>query len=252
MIRSARANPLAAIGAVLLVDLVLLLSLDVVTGAAAILLELLLVPLAGLPLRRLAARAVTVVVAAVLIAVSVALYGRGGGDLLLALGLVRISDGSLMLAAATALRLVAIGLPAAVLFTDLDATRLADALGQRLHLPDRFVLAGLAGVRLFEVLGDDWRAIALARRARGVGDAGRLRRAPGQAFSLLVVALRRAVVLATAMEARGLGAPGRRTWSRPSSFGRADAVVVACGVVVAAGSLIAGVAAGTYRLVFVP
>jgi energy-coupling factor transporter transmembrane protein EcfT len=250
--RVARANPLAAIGVALLVDLVLLLSLDAVTATAAIVLVVAFVPLAGIPLRRLAIRTAVVAGAAVLVAVTVLLYGRGSGTVYLAVGFAQISDGSIMLAVATALRLIAVALPSVVLLTDLDATRLADALGQRLHLPDRFVLAGLAGVRLFEVLGEDWRTIALARRARGVGDRGRLRRLPGQAFTLLVVALRRAVALATAMEARGLGAPGPRTWSRPSTFGRTDLVVLVAGVVVAAGSVAVGLLAGTYRFVFVP
>jgi energy-coupling factor transport system permease protein len=249
--RVARANPLAAIGVVLLVDLVLLLSLDAVTAAAAIVLAAVCTPLAGVPLRRLAPRTAAVAGAAVLVAVTVVLYGRGSGTTYVSVGFVRISDGSISLAVATALRLLAVALPAVVLLIDLDATRLADALGQRLHLPDRFVLAGLAGVRLFEVLGDDWRTIALARRARGVGDAGRIRRLPGQAFTLLVVALRRAVALATAMEARGLGAPGRRTWSRPSTFGRTDLVLLLAGIVVAGGSVAAGLIAGTYRFVFV-
>ena len=58
------------------------------------------------------------------------------------------------------------------------------------------------------------------------------------------------VALATAMEARGLGAPGPRTWSRPSTFGRTDLVVLLSGVLVAGGSVAVGLAAGTYRLVF--
>jgi energy-coupling factor transport system permease protein len=251
MVRVARANPVCAIAAVLGIDLALLLSLDSVTAATAIGIELLLLPLAGLPLVRLARRILPLVAGALLIAASTALYGRGSGTVRFAWGLVEVSDGTLALALAAALRLLAITVPAVVLLADLDATRLADGLGQRLHLPDRFVLAGLAGVRLFEVLGDDWRAIALARRARGVGDAGRIRRLPGQVFTLLVVAIRRAVALATAMEARGLGAPGQRTWSRPSTFGRADLVVVLSGFLVAGGSVAVGLAAGTYRLVFV-
>lgn len=251
MTRVARANPLSTIGVVLLVDLVLLLSLDAVTATAAIVLIAVCTPLAGIPLRRLALRTGAVTGAALLVAVTVVLYGRPSGTVYFAAGLAEVTDGSISLAVATALRLLAVALPAVVLLTDLDATRLADALGQRLHLPDRFVLAGLAGIRLFEVLGEDWRMIALARRARGVGDRGRLRRLPGQAFTLLVVALRRAVALATAMEARGLGAPGPRTWSRPSTFGRADLVVLLAGLLVAGGSLAVGLAAGTYRLVLV-
>lgn len=251
MVRVARANPVSAIGVVLLIDLALFLSIDAVTALTAIVLEVLLLPLAGLPARRAARRILPLLGAAVLLALSTALYGRGSGTVRLDWGLVEMSDGSLALALAAGLRLLAITIPAVVLLTDLDATRLADALGQRLRLPDRFVLAGLAGVRLFEVLGDDWRAIALARRARGVGDSGRVRRLPGQVFTLLVVAIRRAVALATAMEARGLGAPGPRTWSRRSTFGRPDLVVLLSGVLVAGGSLAVGLAAGTYRLVFI-
>ena len=68
-------------------------------------------------------------------------------------------------------------------------------------------------------------------------------------FALLVVALRRATLLATAMEARGLGAAERRTWSRPSLFGRPDAGVLAAGVLVAAVAVAVGVATGSYRVV---
>ncbi|RIX28290.1 energy-coupling factor transporter transmembrane component T family protein [Amnibacterium setariae] len=249
MTRVAAVNPLTAIGVVLLIDLVLLLSLDAVTATAAVVLVALFAPLARVPLGRLAPRTAAVAVASVLVALTVLLYGRESGTVHLRIGLVAVSDGSIALAIATGLRLLAVALPAVVLLTDLDATRLADALGQRLHLPDRFVLAGLAGVRLFEVLGEDWRTIALARRARGVGDRGRVRRLPGQAFALLVVALRRAVALATAMEARGLGAPGPRTWSRPSRFGRPDLAVLLAGLVVAGGAVAAGLIAGTYRFV---
>lgn len=251
MTRAALPNPLTVLGTVLLVNVVLLLSLDTPTAAAALVLELLLLPVAGVPFRRLAPRLGLLAVAALFVLLSAALYGRGGGRVHLEWGLVQVSDGSLAIALASVLRLFAIALPALVLFADLDATRLADALGQRMHLPTRFVLSALAAIRLFEVLGDDWRTISLARRARGVGDAGRVRRIPGQVFALFVVALRRAVVLATAMEARGLGAPGPRTWSRPSRFGRADLVLLACGLVVAVVSVSVGLSAGTYRLVFV-
>jgi energy-coupling factor transport system permease protein len=248
--RLAAANPVALIGAGLLVDVVLLLSLDPVTAGVAVLLELVLVPLSGLPPARVARRSLPVLLAALLAGGTVALYGRVGGVVHLTWGLVTVSDGSLLLALTTALRILAIALPAIVLLADLDATRLADALAQRLHLPARFVLAGLAAFRLTEVFAEDWRTIALARRARGVADAGRLRRLPGQVFALLVVALRRATSLATAMEARGLGAPGRRTWSRPSRFGRADLVVLASGLLVAGGAVAIGLATHSFRVVF--
>lgn len=243
-----RINPLTAIGVALLVDLVLLASVDAVTAGVAVLGEALLAPLTGIPPLRLGRRATVLLAAAAVAGATIALYGRTAGAVHLQWGLVVVSDGSLQLALATALRILAIGLPAAILLAGMDATRLADALGSRLHLPARFVLAGLAAVRLVEVFGEDWRTIALARRARGVGDAGRIRRMPSQVFALLVVALRRATLLATAMEARGLGSVEQRTWSRPSRFGGADLAVLVAGVLVAGLAVGVGLATGSYRV----
>src|SRR3978361_2189009 len=130
-----------------------------------------------------------------------------------------MTGGSITLAIATTLRVLAIGLPAVVLFITIDPTDLADGLAQVLHLPSRFVLGGLAGLRLVGLFLDDWRSLQLARRARGVGDAGRIRRFFSLGFALLVLSIRRGSKLATAMEARGFGAQGRRTYARESTFG---------------------------------
>ncbi|MFM9701374.1 energy-coupling factor transporter transmembrane component T family protein, partial [Streptomyces europaeiscabiei] len=77
-----------------------------------------------------------------------------------------------------------------------------------------------------------WRTMTLARRARGLGDHGALRRFLCMAFVLLVFAVRRGTTLATAMEARGFGAPVERTWSRPSRLHPRDGVALAGAVVV--------------------
>ena len=140
---------------------------------------------------------------------------------------MRISEGSLTLALATFFRVLAIGLPAVVLFVTVDPTDLADGLAQLLRLPARFVLGALAGMRLLGLLTDDWRALALARRARGVADTGRVRRVLGMAFALLVLSIRRGSTLATAMEARGFGGTGPRTWARESRFGWREWVLLA-------------------------
>lgn len=247
--RLARANPLALLGAALVVDVALLASIDAVTAGTAVVLELLLAPLAGVPARALLARGGAALLAAALLAVTVALYGQGHGRVYLSLGALVVSDGSLALATASLLRVLAIALPAVVLLAGLDATRLADALAQQLRLPARFVLAALAAVRLVETLRDDWATIALARRARGVGDGARLRRLPRQAFALLVVALRRASALATTMEARGLGAPGPRSWTRRAAFSGVDAAVLAAGLLVAAVAVVTGLTTGSWRAV---
>jgi energy-coupling factor transporter transmembrane protein EcfT len=247
--RLSGANPLALLGAALVVDVALLASIDAVTAGTAVALELLLVPLARVQARSLLARGGAALLAAALLALTVALYGRQHGHVYIALGLLVVSDGSLGLAVATFLRVLAIALPAVVLLTGLDATRLADALAQQLRLPARFVLAALAAVRLVDVLAEDWRTIALARRARGVGDGGRVRRLPAQVFGLLVVALRRASTLATTMEARGLGAPGPRTWTRAAVLTRTDGVVLVAGLAVAVVAVSVGIATGSWRAV---
>ena len=112
----------------------------------------------------------------------------------------------------------------------MDPTDLADGLAQVARLPARFVLGSLAGVRLLTLFTDDWRTLGLARRARGLGDTGRMRRWLSMAFALLVLAIRRGSRLATAMEAKGFGATGpdapTRTWARPSRLTGADLVGV--------------------------
>ena len=99
------------------------------------------------------------------------------------------------------------------------------------------------------LMAADWKALERARRARGVGDASRIRSFLRGAFSLLVFALRRSGKLATTMEARGFGAAGTRTWARVSRMRAADALLMAVAVVVPAIALAASVWAGTFALV---
>ena len=92
--------------------------------------------------------------------ISVSLYGKTSGAVLVNLGdVVVISQGSLYLALATFLRVAAIAVPGVILALGLDPTDLADGLVQILHLPSRFVYGGLAGMRMFTLLQDDWRAL---------------------------------------------------------------------------------------------
>ncbi|MFZ5871678.1 MAG: energy-coupling factor transporter transmembrane component T family protein [Actinomycetota bacterium] len=247
----ARANPVAKLAVATVLSLGLLLTVDVVTAGTALLLELACLPWAGVGLAALLRRGWIVVVAAVPAGVVTALLGVDAGGVLLALGPVTVTDGSLTSGAAIGLRILAIGLPGIVLLATTDPTDLADALAQVLRLPHRFVLAALAGTRLMGVLGEEWQQLALARRARGLGDdglLGRARTSAGQVFALLVLALRRAATLATAMEARGFGASTERTWARPSRFTARDALVVLGGVALTAAATLAGVLAGTWQL----
>jgi len=241
-----RLNPVAAIAASLLPALLLVSTIDVTSAAVALGLQLLLMPALGIPPRLLLRRAAPVLIAAPFAALTIAMYGRESGRVYAEFLLVRISDGSLELALATFLRILAIALPAIALFTRPDATRLGDALGQNLRLPSRFVLGSVAALRLLTVLGDDARTLERARRARGLGDRSRLRRLGGQVFGLLVLAIRRGSALAIGMEARGFGAPGPRTWWRPSPWRASDTVVVVIAVAVAVIAVAAAVVTGSF------
>ncbi|GAA1466090.1 energy-coupling factor transporter transmembrane component T family protein [Microbacterium thalassium] len=248
----AEINPVAKLGAAALIAVPLVFTLDVVSAAVALALELVLIPFAGLGWREFWARTWPVWLAAPLTGVTIALYGQASGQVYVEWLAVRVSEGSLLLAAATTLRVLAIALPSVVLFVTVDPTDLADGLAQVLKLPARFVLGALAGLRMVGLFLDDWRALELARRARGVADRGRIRRFVGMAFALLVLSIRRGAKLATAMEARGFGAPGPRTWARESRFGAREFLLLAIGAAIAAVAVGAAIAAGTWNLILGP
>lgn len=231
--RLAQINPVAKLAAALVISLALIPTIDWVSAAVALVAELILFCFSGLSVRMVAVRLIPIWIAAPLAGLTTVLYGQTSGTVHAHWLFIEISDGSLALGAATALRVLAIGVPAVLLFITIDPTDLADGLAQVLRLPSRFVLGGLAGLRLVGLFIEDWRALTLARRARGIADRGRIRRMLGQAFALFVLSIRRGSKLATAMEARGFGAPGRRSWARPSTFGAGDWLVVALGAAVA-------------------
>ena len=245
-----RINALAKLAAAMIIALTLLLSIDPVSAGVALALILVALPFARLDPRQIWLRLWPIAASAVLAGVATVLYGRVSGTVYVEWGVLRISDGSIGLALAIVLRVLAIAIPSVVLFATTDPTDLADALGQLAHLPARFVLGALAGLRLVGLLVDDWRELGLARRARGVADHGRLRRFAGQAFALFVLAIRRGSKLATAMEARGFGAPVPRTWARVSRLHARDAGLVLLALVIAAAAVTAAVAAGTWTFVF--
>lgn len=177
------------------------------------------------------------------------LYGQASGETYFQFWLIHVTEGSLEIGLATCMRVLAIALPAVVLFITIDPTELADGLAQVARLPSRFVLGALAALRLVGLFIDDWRSLQLARRARGVADRGLLRRLLGQAFALLVLSIRRGSKLATAMEARGFGGDTPRSWARPSVFGGAEWVAIALGCAVAAVSVAVAVATGSWNFV---
>lgn len=242
-------NPVAKLGAAFVIAAPLILTIDWVSAATALVLESVLFVFAGLTWREFWVRTSPVWIAAPLTAVTIALYGAVDGQVFVEWFLVRISEGSLALAVATFFRVLAIGLPAVVLFVTVDPTDLADGLAQILRLPSRFVLGALAGMRLIGLLTDDWRALGLARRARGVADQGRIRRLFGMAFALLVLSIRRGSKLATAMEARGFGGAGTRTWARESRFGGREWVLLAVAAAISVTAVAVSITTGSWTFI---
>ena len=242
-------NPVAKLIAALLIAFTLALSVDAVSAGVALAVELVLIPFAGVGWSMFWRRTAAVWIAAPLAGLTIALYGRASGHLYLGWYLVQVTDGSLHLALITVLRVLALALPAVVLFATVDPTDLADGLAQVLHLPARFVLGGLAALRLVGLMRDDWRALELARRARGVADRGRLRRFAGMAFALFVLSIRRGSALATAMEARGFGGTAARTWARPSRFGRREMLLIVLSALIAAVAVVLAVLTGQWTFI---
>lgn len=245
----ARTNPVARVLALLVATTPLLITIDPVSAGVALALELALMPLSGVSARSFFLKATPLLLAAPLGALSMLLYASPGGTVYWQFGPAAISDHSMWLALGIGLRMCAIVLPAIALLDRIDPTDMGDGLAQILHLPARPVLAALAGARMTSLMAADWKALERARRARGVGDASRIRSFLRGSFSLLVFALRRSGKLATTMEARGFGAQGRRTWARVSRLRAADAVLMVVAIALPAIALAASIWAGTFALV---
>lgn len=235
----ARRNPVAKVAAGLILTLVLFATVDPLTPAIAIGIELAVLPLFGLRYGAVARRSWPVLATVAGVLVSLILFGADRtGAVLVPLGPIPITTGLLTSALGLSLRLIAVSLPGVLIFATTDPTDLADALIQNVRAPARFAIGTLAAFRLVPLLGAEYRLLRLARRARGV-DAGRnplaaIRIAAATLFALLVGTIRRATRLATAMDARGFDSGVRRSHARTQSFGPADAALIGGALVAAA------------------
>jgi energy-coupling factor transport system permease protein len=242
----ARRNPVAKLAAAAVLSLGLVATLDPVTPALALAVELALLPPFGVRYRELARRAWPLLVTALGIVLGLVLFAADrSGSVLVPLGPVSITTGVLDSALALTLRVFAVALPGVVVFATTDPTDLADALIQQLKAPPRFAIGALAAFRLLPLLGDEWETLTLARRARGVSGGPRL--FVSTAFALLVGAIRRGTRLAVAMDARGFASGIPRTVARPQHFRRADTVLVLGAATLTAAVLAISVAVGAFR-----
>lgn len=236
-----RINPVALLGAMGVVTLVLLTSLDVVTPSVVVAAELCLVPAAGLTRPRDLLRRTWPL-----------LVGAGS------VGVVNVllsEDATPVTGLGLALRVVGLALPGVLLVAATDPVRLADALTLHWRVPTRFAYGALAALRLVPLLVTEFESLRLARRTRGV-EAGRnpvaaVRLLAGIAFALLVGAVRRGSRLATAMDARGFDSGTPRTNARGSVLRARDGWFVLGTAAVCAAAVALSTVTGAWDPVFV-
>ena len=145
------------------------------------------------------------------------------------------SPGSGAVAAREVVRVLCLVVPGVLLVGLLRPSSLGDALGQRLRLPARPVVAATAALLRLDDFARTWRRMSETRHVRGLAPGrspvARARQAWSSTIGLLVQAFRAAQLLSVAMDARGFAAVRRRTYALPSTFGRRDVVAVLAGLV---------------------
>jgi energy-coupling factor transport system permease protein len=228
-------NPVAKLAVATITMIGLLITVDLVSASVLLAGELIVLFVAGVNLRVLAARIWPLPIAAAAIAIA---------------NMVASDSGAATIAAIS-LRLIAIALPGILVFASTDAVDLADSLVQQLRIPPRFAYGALAGLRLLPLLAADWATIHRARRARGI-DAGHsplgiARLFVSAVFGLLVAAIRRATRLAQAMDSRGFDSRRVRTVARQQVVKSSDWILVFAAVSFVALANVLAVVAGVWH-----
>ncbi|MFU0559931.1 energy-coupling factor transporter transmembrane component T family protein [Gardnerella pickettii] len=246
-----RLNPISRFIGALLLCLPMFVTLDIVSASIAFGLDILLFAIAGVTPWYVLRHTWPVWIAASGSFISVLLYGQSSGDDIFKFGWMHISQGSLYLAICTFVRVASVAVPGVILAIGLDPTDLADGLVQILHFSPRFVYGALAGLRMFSLLQNDWRAFGLARRSRGISDGKALQRMLSQSFGLLVLSIRRGTKLATAMEARAFGSNIKRVPARKSKLTAYDWIFYAICIAVPTIALYASIQTGYWHNAFI-
>ena len=248
----ARANPVAKLGAALIVMIALFASLDAVTALVVLAVLVALIPFSGLSPWALMSRFWLLGATALSIAVVNVLFApQQLGPIVISLGPISIGAETLVNGVGLALRLLAIALAGLLATATTQPTDLADSLVQQLRVSPRFAVGALAALRLLPLMATEWQTIAMARRARGV-DAGRnplvaVALFGGQMLSLLVRAVRRGGRMALAMEARGFGAMACRSVARIQRMRPADWGLLLGALALGLGAIGVSVLLGSWR-----
>lgn len=149
------------------------------------------------------------------------LYAKPSGTVHFEWGMAHITDGSVVVAIASFLRILALALPAAFIVRIVRPHELIATTAVRRVVPGRIALATLIALRLVPVITDDLKETRTARRAAGLTTS----------FSSLIVttfviAIRRAIRMSEIAEVRGFSKPDR-VWLSYRRFAARDWILVA-------------------------
>lgn len=246
-----RTNPLTKIVVMVLITLGVVLTIDVYSAAAMMLMIACFYPLAGISVRRLFTHLWFIPITAVATGWATVLLAKPSGDVAFHFGLYTVTTGALELGAAIFLRSLAMALPCVLLAMTIDSTELADSLVQVWRLPQRFVLGALGAARLAGLLSEQLETLQFARRARGIAHGGPLGAVLDffpLAYALLAEAIRRATRLAMAMEGRAFGTSDR-TCARSVRLHARDWITVGVATVMCAVSITVSVTTGHWNFI---
>lgn len=162
-----------------------------------------------------------VVLAAIVMSLTSLLYARSDGTIYAEWGFVTISDGSFSVALAAFARILAIGIPAAVVITEVEPHELIASTVVSRVIPQRAALASLIALRLAPVITADLAETRVARRAAGLST-----RFGALVVTTLVIAIRRAIRMSEIAEVRGFSRPDR-VWTSHRRFAKSDWTLLA-------------------------
>ena len=180
-------------------------------GAIGLIPAAAMAPMCSRRVKPLVVRAVPVLVAAVMMVWTTLLLHSGFTD-----------PAAWREAARQGLRILVFVLPGALASAAVDPTRLGDALVQQAHLPQRPVVASVAGVVRMGHLGDQWRIQSDVRNLRGLCPkrslSSRIKYLSSMTFAMVLYAMRSSEILSRAMDSRGFATATRRTYAVESRW----------------------------------
>lgn len=167
------------------------------------------------------------------------LYSRAGGAALFAWGPITVTAAGILNGVAIFFRILALASLTLIFTLTTDPARLVESVIQVARVPYRIGFTLYAALRFIPLLENEAQVLANAHRVRGVGAGGegwaaRLRLAASLVVPLLVSGLRRAQLMALAMDSRAFGATPQRTVLHPAVVTRGARLWVLAHLVVTA------------------